>query len=254
MPPATAGDFSWRPGATANTVTKSRHVTLLLNAALPAIAVTKDGVPVDQGGMLLSMLASLVERMPEASLRVVAFDTEQQRELFRKDDFTAEDMNDVEHVLNARERWAVDYHALQDPAGGWDLLRDLENNEINAPSPADTLVFLGVPQSRFDKMPPGMPGPQAGPRIFYLKYGPTRAIPRSLLGSPEGLRHGPTEYGRGRGATTTGATGPWSLAPPGPSASDQPDLVEQDVHHLNGKIFVVSSPADFSKALATVGR
>jgi hypothetical protein len=34
----------------------------------------------------------------------------------------------------------------------------------------------------------------------------------------------------------------------------QPDLVEQSVRHLNGKIFVISSPADFSKALTTIGR
>jgi hypothetical protein len=251
MPPGTVGDFSWRPPATANTVTKSRHVTILLNAAMPKVPVMKNGLPVDRWGMLLSMLASVVEQMPEASLRVVAFDTQQQRELFRKDDFTAKDMNDVEHVSDARERMAVDYQVLQNPAGGWDLLRDLENKEINAPSPADTVIFLGVPEGRFDKMPPGMPGPKTAPRFLYLKYGPTQAIPRyGPLGAAESGR-GPTDAGYRK---MGGATGPRSLAPPGASAADQPDLVEQSVKHLNGKIFVVSSPADFSKALATIGR
>ena len=37
-----------------------------------------------------------------------------------------------------------------------------------------------------------------------------------------------------------------------PGAADQPDLVEQSIRHLNGKIFVISSPANFSKALATM--
>jgi len=217
---------------------------------MPAVAVTKDGLRVDQWGMLLSVLASLVEQMPEASVRVVASDTEQQQELFRKDDFTAEDMNDVARVSNARERWAVDYQVLQNPSGGWDLLRNLENKEINAPSPADTVIFLGVPEGRFDKMPPGMPGPQAGPRFFYLKYGPTRAIPRYGPLGPGELGRGPTDAKRSIG----GATGPWSLAPPGPGAADQPDPVEQSVRHLNGKILVISSPADFSKALAAIGR
>lgn len=43
-----------------------------------------------------------------------------------------------------------------------------------------------------------------------------------------------------------------TLTPPG--AADQPDLVEQSVRHLNGKIFYISSPADFSKALTSMGR
>jgi hypothetical protein len=192
--------------------------------------------------MHLSMLASLVEQMPDASVRVVAFDTEQQRELFRKDDFAPQDMSDVSHVFNARERWAVDYHALQTPAGGWALLRDLENKEINAPSPADTVIFLGVRGRRFDKMPPGMPAPKTAPRFFYLKYESTRAVPRYGPLGP-----GDWDASERRSSAKMSATGPWSLTPP-----DQPDFVEQSVRHLKGKIFIISSPANFSKALATI--
>ena len=239
MPPGTAGDFSWRPAATANAATKPRHVTMLLNAAMPMRPVTRGGLPVDQWGMLMSMLASLVEQMPEASLRVVAFDTAQQRELFRKDDFTPADINDVAHVANARQRWAVDYQALQNPSGGWDLLRDLEYKEIHAPSPADTVIFLGVSQLRFEKMPAGMPGPEPATRFFYLKYPPPFAIPQNVV----------VDGGRAGGGRSMGIP---RLAPPG--AADQPDLVEQSVRHLNGKIFVISTPADFSKALTTIER
>jgi len=89
-------------------------------------------------------------------------------------------------------------------------------------------------------MPPGMPGPEPAPRFFYLKYGPTPAPPRS----------GEFFEGHGMGGGRN-AGGP-ALSPPG--ATDQPDQVEQSVRHLNGKIFVVSTPADFSKALATIGR
>jgi len=39
-----------------------------------------------------------------------------------------------------------------------------------------------------------------------------------------------------------------------PGAADQPDLVEQSVRRLNGKTFFISSPANFSKALATIQR
>ena len=241
MPPGTSGDFSWRPAATANALTKSRRVTVMLNAAMPV--VRQVGPPTDRWEMVLSMLASLVEQMPDANVRVVAFDTTQQRELFRKDDFTAADINDVAHLANAKERWAVDYQVLQNPSGGWDLLRDLENKEINAMVPSDTVIFLGVQQARFDKMPPGMPGPQATPRFFYLKYPAPAVFPRNIV--VNGGRGG----GRAMGPDREG-TSPLTL----PGAADQPDLVEQSVRRLNGKTFFISSPANFSKALATIQR
>lgn len=243
MPPGTAGDFSWRPTTVAKTVSESRHVTILLNAAMPV--ARRGGPPADRWGMLLSMLASLVEQMPEANLRVVAFDTEQQRELFRKDGFTAQDINDVAHLANAKERWAVDYQVLQNPSGGWDLVRDLETKEIHATVPSDTVIFMGVQQARFDKMPPGMPGPQSVPRFFYLKTPAPLTMLRNVVVNG-GRGGGPESMGRG------GGLGIGALSPPG--AADQPDLVEQSVRHLNGKIFVISSPANFSKALTSIGR
>ena len=242
MPPGAAGDFSWRPAATASAVTKSRHVTILLNAAMPI--ARRAGPPTDRWGMLLSVLASLVEQMPEASVRVVAFDTAQQRELFRKDDFTGADINDVAHVANARQRWAVDYQVLQNPSGGWDLLRDLENKEIHAAVPSATVIFLGVQQARFDKIPPGMPGPGPTPRFFYLKTPAPFAMPQNIVTNGPGGSMMP--------GMDKERAGPQTRTLPG--AADQPDLVEQSVRHLNGKIFFISSPANFSKALTTIGR
>ena len=244
MPADTAGDFSWRPTAAASAIKKSRHVTILMDAAMPM--ARRGGPPTDQWGMLVSMLASLVEQMPEASLRVVAFDTAQQREYFRKDNFTAADINDVAHVANARQRWAVDYQVLQNPTGGWDLLRDLENKEIHAEAPADAVIFLGVPQAHFDKMPAGMPGPERGLRFFYLRYASAPSMSR--IGSVPTRGGGVRSVARGMDMGDDGAP----LTPPG--AMDQPDPLEQSVRHLNGKVFRISSPADFSKALATIGR
>jgi len=242
IPPGAVSDLSSRSTESPRAVATSRHVTILLNASLPLML--RSGQPTDSWGMLLSMVASLVEHMPEAAFRVVAFDTEQQQELFRKDGFTLEDMNALGRVANAKQHWTLDYHSLQDPAGGWHLLRDLENQEINAPLPADTVIFLGVPPGRFDVMPAGMPGPNNALRFFYLKYGPPPTIPKSGPLGP-----GVWDAGQRTSNAKSSAMGPWRLAP-----QDKPDLIEQSVQRLKGKILVISSPADFSKALAVIRR
>ncbi len=257
MPPGAVGDFSSRSPEDSRPVPKSRHVTILLNAALPLrspLVVVRAGLvrsgdpPTNAWGMMLSMLASIVEHMPEAEFRVVAFDTDQQRELFRKDKFTVDDMNDLASVANAKQRWSVDYHALQDPAGAWHLLRNLENKEINASPPPDTVVFLGVPDGRFDVMPPGMPGPKTPLRFFYLKYGPAPSLLRLGTG-PEGNRTGL------RGPAMPGdATSPLSVAPQAPQAADREGLIEQSVAHLHGRTFLILTTRNFSKALAAIKR
>lgn len=241
MRPGTVGDFSSRSAASAPAVTKSRRVTILLNAAMPVLR--RAGQPSNSWGMLLSMLTSIMEQMPEAAFRVVAFDTEQQRELFRKDGFNAADMNDVARVSNAKQHWAVDYRTLQKPAGGWDLLRDLVNKELDAPSPAEAVIFLGVTFGRFENMPAGMPGPATAPRFFYLRYGnPRMPGPGAMV---EGTRIG---VGTADVPTT------YSIAPRAANAADRQDLIELSVRRLKGKTFLISSPANFSKALAAIRR
>ncbi|HEY4085023.1 MAG TPA: hypothetical protein VGM43_03755 [Bryobacteraceae bacterium] len=244
MPPGSASDLSLRSTKSSRAETKSRHVTILLNAGMPVIR--RGGQPDNSWGMLLSMLESILEQMPETSFRVVAFDSQRQRELFRKDNFTAEDMNDVARVANAKQHWTVDYHASQDPAGEWHLLRDLENKEIDAPSPPDTVIYLGVPEGRFDNMPPGMPGPKTLPRFFYLKYGHPPPFPGSSRYAPSVLARGAEERDAGRSMR--------DAVTPLPPRTDQPDFIEQSVQHLKGKIFLISSPANFSKALAAIRR
>jgi hypothetical protein len=244
MPPGAVDDFSSPSMESSRTATKSRHVTILLNAGMPVIR--RGAQPGDSWGMLLSMLASTMEQMPEASFRVVVFDSQQQRELFRKDNFTADDMNVVARLVNAKEHWTVDYHSLQDAAGEWHLLRDLENKEIDAPSPADAVIFLGVPDGRFDRMPPGMPGPKTAVRFFYLKYGNPPPFP------------GSTRFGPGARATGAEIRDPrlWTLdaITPKGARADIPDFIERSVQRLKGKIFLISSPANFSKALAAIRR
>jgi len=241
MPASSAGDYSWHPATVAPVVSGKhpRRITILLNAALP-VARKDAGTAVSQWGTLLSMLASLLERMRADTVRLVVFNLDQQRELFRQEAFTAREMDRVAHLADGTERWAVDYHVLLKPLGGWDLLSDLESKEMHATAPSDTVIFLGLPQSSAVGMPPGMPEPGRGPRFLYLKYWPAKPVLPPVRTTLKG-------YG---GRRFPGE----STLPSLPSRSDQPDPIEESVNHLNGKTFAISSPAMFNKAIVNVER
>jgi hypothetical protein len=245
MPPDTAGDYSWRPRGTAAVIPVGhrRHITILLNAAIP-INGHDTGSPASQWGTLLSMLASLLERMRADTVRLVVFNLDQQRELFRQDAFTAGEIERVSHAADGREQWAVDYHVLLKPDGGWDLLRDIENKEIHATVPSDEVIFLGLPQSSAEAPPPGMPAPGRAPRFYYLKYRAAK-VPASPTQGPASGRGGGAGGGGGRG-------GGRSVLPGLPSKTDQPDPIEESVRSLKGKTITISSPAAFNKAIENI--
>jgi hypothetical protein len=236
-------DFTPRPVESSNTLAISRHVAILLDVTLPVFRI--QGELPNSWGMLLSMLGSIVEHMPKSSFRVIVFDSEQQRVLFRKENFTlTEDMDGVERTASAAQRWAVDYHSLQNSGGGWNLVRDLEHEEISGPASADTVVFLGVQEGRFSPVPPGMPNQSNKSHFFFLKYGTPPTIPGLGMVSNRGI-----EVPHADGAP------PFvDMAPQAPSPMTKPGLVEQSVEHLKGKVFLISSPKDFSKAFAAITR
>jgi hypothetical protein len=227
MPSGTAGDLAWRSAAEAPASAYRQRVTLLVNVALTA------GYP---WTTLLAVLAPLVERLSLASVRLVVFDLPQQRELFREDGFTLNGMNRLVHATNWLTPGHVDPGPFKHQAGVWDLLATLVNGEIRSPEPADAVVFVGAPWWIREAMPSGFPKPDKGmtPRFFSVHYSHT------------GARGGP----------------PRVVAPaqmPGRSpdelASTTPfDTIKQTVLRMKGKIFVIQTPADFSKAIEEIDR
>jgi hypothetical protein len=153
MPPGTVSDLSWSPAHTAGGG-YPRRITVLLNAALPVApqaagrATEKPddaGVVAGRWATVVNLFRSLLERLPAVAVRVVVFNLDQQRELFRQDGFTAEGINRVAHAADGLEQWAVDYRVLQNKMGAWDLLANLVAREMHAAPPSDEVVFLGLP-------------------------------------------------------------------------------------------------------------
>lgn len=247
MPPGSAGDLSWSPIHSGG-VGYPRRITVLLNAALPAAPSTRRtaanafdeaGVAAGKWATLVNLFRTLLERLPAASVRVVVFNLDQQRELFRQDGFTTDGINRVAHAADGLEQWAVDYRALQNKTAAWDLLANLVTQEIHAAPPSDEVVFLGLPGWTAEKMPADFPGVgnKRMPRFFYLQYR-TGQLAGHLAGGWEApMPRNPSAGLRGGGRM-------------GPSpASDLPDSIDESVRRLKGKTIAVRSPREFDQAI-----
>jgi hypothetical protein len=165
--------------------------------------------------MLLGTLSSLLDRLPVRSVRLVVFNLEQQKELYREEEFMPQSLNRVAQSIDGVELGTVDYQVLQNRGGHLDLLADMIKGKLNAEKPSDVVLFLG-PMARFsDKLPSEDLERPAGatPRFYYLQY-------RSLF----------------------------------PQGSTFPDVITRAVAKLKGKTLVIRSPGDFAKAIEQVER
>ncbi|HSU30238.1 MAG TPA: hypothetical protein VLJ11_03300 [Bryobacteraceae bacterium] len=122
---------------------------------------------------LLGALSSLLRETPAEDVRLIAFNLDQQREIFHQDHFNADGFAKLSRTLENLELGTVSYKALQ--KGGWaELLARLVNQEISRPDPSGSVVFLGPSTRTIDKIPPTMllPRKSDSPQFFYLEYFP----------------------------------------------------------------------------------
>ena len=122
---------------------------------------------------LLQSLTSLLKQVPCQSIRIVAFNLDQQREVFRQDSFDAQGFDRLTRTLQKMELATVSYKALERGSGP-KLLVHLASEQRSAKEASDAVVFLG-PTTRFgDKMPQEMMQrvEEGGPRFFYFEYYP----------------------------------------------------------------------------------
>src|ERR1035437_3578544 len=159
---------------------------------------------------LMSTVSSLLERVPARSVRLVLFNLDQQKELYRKEGFLLRDMAQVSQAMTNIELGLVDFQVLQNKRGHVDLLADLVNREIEAQPPSDVVLFLG-PQTRyFDRVPQDILEKPAGhgPQFYYFQIVPFLS-PESALG----------------------------------------DSIKSAISRLGGKTILVHTPGEFAKAI-----
>lgn len=116
--------------------------------------------------LLLQTLESLLKRIPCRSVQFVAFNLEQQREIFRQEKFDADGFVKFSSLLKHLELTSISYQALQRGSTA-KFLSKIVQEQISAPSPADAVLILG-PATRFDQRP-AVESPEGTPSFFYFE-------------------------------------------------------------------------------------
>ena len=118
--------------------------------------------------LLLQALASLLKQLPCQSVQLVAFNLEEQREVFRQEKFDAEGFARLATALKQLELATVPYQTLLRGSESKFLLR-LAEEQTSAKDPSDAVVFLG-PLMSVDQEPLMQLRQPESPRFFYFEF------------------------------------------------------------------------------------
>jgi hypothetical protein len=156
--------------------------------------------------MLLGSLASLLEQIPSSQVKLVAFNLDQQKELFRQEDFDGSGWDQLLEAMDKLQLGTVSYDTLAHRAGHVDLLKKLVDEELAGPSRSHAVIFLGPTARQNDRLPILARREESGPRplFFYFEYKPywfrgaeladvVDHLTRSLAGQVFRI-HSPTEF------------------------------------------------------------
>lgn len=156
------------------TVSSSRDGTLRLTILLDAAPMNwyQSNLRAWDRAFLIESVYSLVRQTPHKTLHLVAFNLDQQRELFRSDQFDSAAFQALSRALDQVELSSVSVNVLK-KRDSPEFLLALANQELAADR-SDVIIFAG-PNTRIDtEMTAGaLSGKQKdGPAIFYFEYFP----------------------------------------------------------------------------------
>jgi hypothetical protein len=138
---------------------------------------------------LMSSLASLLQQTPCVAVRLIAFSLQQQREVFRQEQFDQSGFVKLSHAVGDLELGVISAHDLQNRLGWLELLAGLSNQEVIAHDLSDVVVFLGPATAQYRKVPQEMLKPRetTNRKFFYFEYYPSWRGGREFADSIEHL-------------------------------------------------------------------
>ena len=102
--------------------------------------------------MAVASLMALLERLPARAVRLVVFNLHREKEIYRTEFFTLNDLDEVTRALDGLQLGLVNYQALQHQNEQRQLLRNLIHREVNEPSHSSLVVFLGPTDRMAERM------------------------------------------------------------------------------------------------------
>jgi hypothetical protein len=168
---APADFVPWEAGA------KSGQGSLRLTVLLDAAPINPDEQKLRAVDRLLLMqfLSALLDRLPCQSVRLVAFNLDQQREIFRDERFRGgAEFNKLMNAMEALELGTVSYTILQKNQGWVQMLWKLAMREKNAMDPVDAVLIIGPATRTRMKIKHAnlIRHETEGPQFFYFEYSP----------------------------------------------------------------------------------
>jgi hypothetical protein len=187
---------------------------------------------------LVVALSSVLSLLPSASVRVVAFNLDQEREVFAVDDFNPEQGQTFSDALEQLELGKISYHVLEHSQGASDMLLRLLAKETASEGPPDAVVLLGPANRLKDKLSAELVSHERvpAPPVFYLKYSPVVPTHFRMPFTPAGMR----DSGGDIGFQQAGNDGEF------------PDVVQHAAALYGGITINVHSPADLADALKKI--
>ncbi len=209
IPPATVWDYASSRRNVSSQPGKFR-LSVLVHAAPLSFRATR--LRAYDRAVLLSSLATLLERIPALSVKMTVFSLEKQRELFSATEFRRQDIGKVAEAMDSIELGMIDYSVLQNRKGHVDLLAEMINAELTSSELPDAVIILG-PHSKFTERVPDRVLKTEGriPPFFYFQYRP--------------------RYRRGQ---------------------ELPDSIQATLRPLKGKSLAIYTPQEFAKAIRQV--
>jgi hypothetical protein len=163
------------------------------------LTVLVDAAPVNSGStrlrpwdrtFLTEALSSVLTQLPSNSVRVVAFNLDQEQELFEADEFDAGETHRFSQSLEKLELGKISYDVLREAHGACNMLLDLLKRERAAKNAGDAIILLGPTNRLNDRIPPELMQDHrvGGPPVFYLKYSPISPVRFRLPFTGMGMR------------------------------------------------------------------
>ena len=212
---------------------------------------------------LVSSLVSVISQIRARAVKLVVFSLDQQKELYRQENFTLGQLDDVRRAISSLQLGVVGYRTLEHPTGYLDQLTDLAREETTEDSPSHLVVFLG-PHTRLNGKPltdgaMERQGPGA-PKFFYLEYMRPVALPSTQSSSdnwldaagnfPESPAQMPDIFDYSHMAAD--ATSLPAIYYPTQADESHNDAIDHLMSSLRGRTLIVRKPCDLAKAMQLI--